>query len=315
MTIRIRKFISSYGFIFVMILVFFGFSLIRLSFIKFDNIMIILHSAVPMLVIASGLALVVMTGNIDISIGSITFIATTIGSVLMLRHDVSPVIAIPVIMTIGAACGAINGSIVGVARVNSFITTLGMLFVFRGIALVIIKGRTISIYESLTNISHIRIGPIFIDVIIALGLVFFIHLLRARTVFGRHIVASGGSAEVAKRMGIRVSKVIFFAFLFSGLFASIGGTLSILQLGSVSLHTGVGLEFTGIAAIVIGGISLFGGRGTIIPGVLFGIITLAIIETGLIFLGASPYVYSFIRGGIIFAAMYLDSLRSIVYES
>jgi ribose/xylose/arabinose/galactoside ABC-type transport system permease subunit len=78
---------------------------------------------------------------------------------------------------------------------------------------------------------------------------------------------------------------------------------------------GVGFEFTGIAAIVIGGISLFGGRGKIIPGVLFGVITLAIIETGLIFLGASPYVYSFVRGGIIFVAMYLDSLRYKVYES
>jgi len=77
---------------------------------------------------------------------------------------------------------------------------------------------------------------------------------------------------------------------------------------------GVGLEFTGIAAIVIGGISLFGGRGTIIPGVLLGVITLAIIETGLVYLGASPYVYSFVRGGIIFVAMYVDSLRSVVYQ-
>ena len=86
-----------------------------------------------------------------------------------------------------------------------------------------------------------------------------------------------------------------------------------LQLGAVTLHMGRGLEFTAIAAIVIGGISLFGGRGSIIPGVLLGVITLAIIENGLIHLGASPYAYPFVRGGIIFIAMYADSLKSRVY--
>lgn len=314
MNMRIRQLFSSYGFIFIMILIFFGFSLSNRSFLELENIMIMLHSAVHMMIIASGLALVIITGNIDISIGSTTFLANTIGAILMVRHGVSPVIAIPVIMATGAACGALNGFIVGVAKVNPFITTLGMLFALRGGALLIIKGRSISISESLANISHVRIGPVFIDILIALGVVFFVHLLRARTLFGRHIVACGGNTEVAKRLGIRVSKVIFFAFLLSGLFASIGGILSVLQLKSVTLHMGVGFEFTGIAAIVIGGISLFGGRGKIIPGVLFGVITLAIIETGLIFLGASPYVYSFVRGGIIFVAMYLDSLRYIVYE-
>ena len=87
-----------------------------------------------------------------------------------------------------------------------------------------------------------------------------------------------------------------------------------LQLGAVTLHMGRGLEFTGIAVVVIGGISLFGGRGSIIPGVLLGVITLAVIENGLIHLGASPYAYSFVRGGIIFIAMYADSLKSRVYQ-
>jgi ribose/xylose/arabinose/galactoside ABC-type transport system permease subunit len=233
----------------------------------------------------------------------------------MVRHGVPSIIAIPIIMATGAACGMVNGFIVGVAKVNPFITTLGTLFAFRGGALLIIKGRSITISESLADISHFRIGPVFIDIFIALGIVFFLHLLRTRTLFGRHIVACGGSSEVAKRLGIRVSKIIVFAFLLSGLFASVGGILSMFQLGSVTLHMGEGFEFTGIAAIVIGGISLFGGRGKIIPGVLFGVITLAIIETGLIFLGASPYVYSFVRGGIIFGAMYMDSLRYKVYES
>jgi len=312
--INIRKFISSYGFAFIMAVVFLGFSLSSRRFFTIENVIDMIHAAVPMLILASGLALVVMTGNIDISVGSITFVTAALGSVLMVRHDVPPVIAIVVIMVAGAGCGALNGFIVSVLKVNSFIATLGMLFVFRGIALLLTKARVISMPEVLSTLGNIRIGPVFLDILIALGFIFFIHILHSRTSFGRHIVATGGGAEIAKRLGIRVSRVTFFAFLLSGLFASIGGIFSLLQLGAVTLHMGVGLEFTGIAAIVIGGISLFGGRGTIIPGVLLGVITLAIIETGLVYLGASPYVYSFVRGGIIFVAMYVDSLRSVVYQ-
>jgi len=314
MSVGIRKFISSYGFVLITVLIFLSFSLSSRSFLTFDNIINMVHAAVPMLTLASGLALVVMTGNIDISIGSITFVTAALGSVLMVRHGVPPIIAIPLIMVTGASCGALNGFIVNVLKVNSFIATLSMLFAFRGIALLLTKARVISMPETLATLGHIRIGSVFVDILIALGFVFFVHVLHARTSFGRHIVATGGEAEVAKRLGVRVSLVTFLAFLLSGLFASIGGIFSMLQLGAVTLHMGVGLEFTGIAAIVIGGISLFGGRGTIIPGVLLGVIILAIIETGLIHLGASPYVYSFVRGGIIFAAMYIDSLKSMVYQ-
>ncbi|MFQ6067002.1 MAG: ABC transporter permease [bacterium] len=313
-SVSMRNFILTHGFVLAMILVFIGFSLSSRSFLTPSNLISMVHGAVPMLIVASGLALVVMTGNIDISIGSITFVTAALGSVLMVRYAIPPAIGILIILAAGVGCGALNGFIVSVLKVNSFITTLGMLFALRGIALVLTGARVISIPKTLKELSHFCIGPVFVDILIALGLIFFVHLLRTRTPFGRHLIATGGGAEVAKRMGVRVSRVTFLAFLLSGFFASIGGTLSLFQLGAVTLHMGVGLEFTGIAAIVIGGISLFGGRGTIIPGVLLGVITLAIIETGLIHLGASPYAYSFVRGGIIFGAMYADSLKSVVYR-
>jgi ribose/xylose/arabinose/galactoside ABC-type transport system permease subunit len=309
-----RNFMLSYGFILVVALIFIGFSLSTGSFLTLGNIIEMIHGAVPMLILASGLALVVMTGNIDISVGSLTFVTAALGSVLMVRHGVPPAIAIPVIIAAGASCGALNGFIVSILKVNSFIATLGTLFALRGIALLLTRARVISMPEVLRGLGHTRIGPVFADILIALGFVFFVYFLHARTSFGRHLVATGGEAEVAKRMGVRVLRVTFLAFLLSGLFASIGGIFSILQLGAVTLHMGRGLEFTAIAAIVIGGISLFGGRGSIIPGVLLGVITLAIIENGLIHLGASPYAYPFVRGGIIFIAMYADSLKSRVFR-
>jgi len=309
-----RNLLLSYGFVFVMVLVFIGFSLSNRRFLTLGNIMNMLHAAVPMLILTSGLALVVMTGNIDISTGSVIFVTAALGSVLMARHGVPPVIAILIIMAAGASCGALNGFVVSVLKVNSFIATLGMLFALRGIALLLTKSLVIRIPETLARMGHTRIGPVFVVILIALGFVSFVHLLHARTSFGRHIVATGGEAEIAKRSGVKVSRVTFLVFLLSGLFASIGGIFSLLQLGAVTPMTGMGLEFTGIAAVVIGGISLFGGRGTIIPGVLLGVITLVIIETGFIYLGASPYAYLFVRGGIIFVAMYADSLRSIAYQ-
>jgi len=314
MRASIRNFMLSYGFVLVVILIFIGFSLGTGSFLTLGNIIEMVHGVVLLLILVSGLALVVMTGNIDISVGSITFVTAALGSVLMVRHDVPPTIAIPVIMAAGASCGALNGFIVTILKVNSFIATLGTLFGLRGIALLLTRARVISMPEALRELGHVRIGPVFVDILIALGFVFFVHLLHAHTSFGRHLVATGGEAEAAKRMGVRVSLVTFLVFLLSGLFASIGGIFSMLQLGAVTLHMGRGLEFTAIAAIVIGGISLFGGKGSIIPGALLGVITLATIENGLIHLGASPYAYSFVRGGIIFIAMYADSLKSVVHQ-
>ena len=313
-SLGMRNFILVHGFVLAMILVFIGFSLGSRHFLTFGNLIAMVHVAAPMLITVSGLGLVVMTGNIDISIGSITFVSAALSTVLMARHGVPPVIGIIIILLSGIGCGALNGFIVSVLKINSLIGTLGMLFTLRGVALLLTGARGISIPETLKELSHLCIGPVFIDIFVALGFILFVHLLRIRTRFGRHLIAIGGGSEVAKRMGVRVSRVTFLAFLLSGFFASIGGTLSLFQLGAVTLHMGVGLEFTGIAAIVIGGISLFGGRGTIIPGILLGVLTLAIIETGLVHVGASPYVYSFVRGGIIFTAMYADSLKSMVYR-
>jgi ribose/xylose/arabinose/galactoside ABC-type transport system permease subunit len=183
------------------------------------------------------------------------------------------------------------------------------MFVFRGIALQITRQRVVTLPYELRILGHVSIGPFFIDILIALGIVFFVHIVKTKTRFGRYITAIGGNAEVVQRMGVRVGRISFIIFILSGFFASISGIFSMLQLGSVTLHMGLGLEFTAIAAIVIGGISLFGGKGSIVPGLLLGVYTLAVIENGLNHIGASPYVYPFVRGGLIFIAMYADSLK------
>lgn len=252
-----------------------------------------------------------MYGGIGSPLGAVVgaIFITTISNSMNLMH-VSPAIALLVILVAGITFGALNGFIIVILNVNSFITTLGMMFALRGLALQVTKGRIISMPDVLNNIGKIKIGPIYLNILISLAFLLLIHTIHIRTRFGRYIIAIGSEAEVANQMGIRVKRITFTTFVLSGLFASISGIVSMIQLGGVTSYTGIGLEFTGIAAIVIGGISLFGAEGHIIPGLLLGVYILAMIENGLNLAGASPYIYPFIRGGIIFIAMHADSLRS-----
>jgi len=308
--ISVYNFVLSYGFYIVLFLVFIYFSVFTRNFLTISNIINLMNASAPLLIVTSGLALVIMTRKLDISIGSISFVTTAIGSAFMVRHDVPPAIALLMIIAAGMMFGALNGFIIVILNVNSFIATLGTMFALRGLALQVTKGRIISAPEILNNIGKIKIGPIYLNILISFAFILFIHLIHVHTRFGRYIIAIGNEPEVALKMGIRVERITFTTFVLSGLLASISGIISMLQLGGVTSFMGIGLEFTGIASIVIGGISLFGGEGSIIPGLLSGVYTLSIIENGLNLAGASPYIYPFVRGGIIFIAMYADSLRS-----
>lgn len=305
----IRTFLQLYGFPLTMALVLVFLSVVTRSFLTLRNIMGLLHAAAPMIITASGLAMVVMAGKLDISIGSVTFLTSTISAVMMVRLGVAPIIAIPVVLIVGAMCGAITGAIVTRLGVNPLIASLGMLFAIRGLALRITEGRVISLPDVFRRFGNARVGPVYVDVLVAIVFILGVHLLHTRTKYGRHIMAIGNDEETAQKLGVRTNRVVFMSFVLSGLFASIGGFLTTMQLGAVTLHMGQGLEFTAIAMIVVGGISLFGGEGSILPGFVLGVITLNLIENGLNHLGASPYAYPFVRGGIIFAAMYADTLK------
>lgn len=309
---RVGNYLLSYGFVIVLIAVIIFYTLAAPNFLSVSNIMSILHAAAPLMVIASGLALVVMSGKLDISVGSIAFLSASVGTLMMIRGDVSPLIALPVILLVGIILGAINGFIVVVLRVNPLITTLGTMIAFRGLALQLTSSRSYSLPETIRRLGNASIGPLFVDILIGLSIMIIIHIVHTRTPFGRQIMAIGNGEDVASRLGVRVPLVTFASFVLSGLLASIGGTLGMMQVGAVSSYLGFGLEFTAVAVVVIGGISLFGGTGSILPGVLLGVLTLEIIRNGLNHLGADPYSYRFVNGGIIFIAMYADSLKSRV---
>jgi ribose/xylose/arabinose/galactoside ABC-type transport system permease subunit len=312
---RVRDFFLSYGFLVVLTVMFLAYAVGTRHFFTLGNMMGILHSAAPMMILATGLALVIMSGKIDISVGSIAFFSLVIGAALISRLHLPPLLGLAVVAFVGALCGAVNGFVVVFLRVNPLITTMGMLFTLRGAGLRIAGGREMTVPTVFQDLGNMAVGPLYVDIPVAFGILLLVHVLHTRTTFGRHVMAIGNGPEVAKRLGIRVSRVTFLSFVLSGFFASVGGIFSMFQLGSVTPYMGEGLEFTAIAVTIIGGISLFGGEGGILPHLVFGVLTLVVIENGLNHLGVSPYVYPFVRGGIIFLAMYADSLKSTVQRT
>lgn len=299
----------SYGFYIVLVIVVIFFSLTTSRFFSVSNFANLLHNAAPMMILAAGFAMVVMTGKLDISIGSTAYLATAIGTTLLVRHGFSPVVSILVVLLLGMLCGLINGFNIVYLKVNPLIATMGAMFIYRGIGLLLTNSLPMSIPADLRRIGNTSIGPLYADFILALIFLILMQLVLRYTPFGRNIMAIGNGEDTARRLGVNVNRMNLIVFVLSGLFASIGGILVVAQVGSHNAHVGLGLEFTGMAVTILGGVSLFGGQGSLVPGFMIGVWTLSIIENGLNHSGASPYAYPFVRGGIIFVAMFADSMK------
>ena len=215
-----------------------------------------------------------------------------------------------IILAIATLCGIINGLLVVKAGINPLIITLGMMISLRGLALLVTRGNQWEVSESIKHFGTLSLGPVYLEVIVGLFILILVQFLLSRHIFGKQVVAIGCHEHSALAVGIPISRVKILVFVLSTFFAGIAGIFMISQTGSVQMHMGEGMEFTAIAAIVIGGTSLYGGTGSIIPGTMFGAIMLTLIENGLVYVNASPYIYPFVRGLIIFVAMYVDSFHS-----
>lgn len=312
---RLGAALLRHGFLAVLVVVFAFFSVYTETFLTSGNLIDMLHAMSPLLVISAGLALVVMTGKLDISVGSVAFVSASSGTLLMTQLGWSPVPALLAALLIGAALGALNGFIVVVLRVNPLITTLGTMIAFRGIGLQLTNAQVARLPEGVRLLGNWSVGPVFGDTLIALAIVLAVHLAHRRTVFGRQLTAIGNGEDVARRIGIPVDRLVFVAFVVSGVLAAVGGVLDTLQIGAISAYLGKGLEFNAVAVVVVGGISLFGGRGSILSGVVLGTLVFEMIQNGLNHVGANPYAYRLVSGAVIFAAMYADALKSGVRGS
>jgi len=298
------------GFFIVFALGFLFFATMTEHFFEAENILNILHTMSPLAITASGLALVVISGRLDISVGSTAFLSCAIGALLMKNGGLDPIVAAILVLICGALLGAVNGFIVTVLNVNSLIATLGTMIAYRGIALALTDALLVQLPEPIRVLGNAHIGPVPTDIFIMLLVLVTVHMLHAKTAFGRQLVAIGNDIAIARKVGLPVERTGFFSFVLAGALASAGGILTTVQNGAVSPFLGSGLEFTALAVVVVGGISLLGGRGTILLSIIPGAFIFEMIRNGLTNLGANPYSYRLVGGAVIFAAMYADALKS-----
>jgi len=260
-------------------------------------------------VIASGMTVVILTAGIDLSVGSIVA-ASGVATVLLLNGVIPTVIAALVAILVGALIGLINGAIIAYLALPAFIVTLGALTYTRGIAYSMHGGPVQIAGESgIESIGNGSIGGIPMPVFIMIFVYWFFWFLLERTKFGRHVYAVGGNPQAARLSGINVKKVLMTVYVISGVTAGLAGLMFASRVRSGQVTAGVGYELDAITAVILGGTSLFGGRGRIF-GTLIGALLIGVLSNGLVLLGVPIYTQLMIKGGVIILAVAIDTLRS-----
>jgi ribose transport system permease protein len=264
-----------------------------------------LDQTAPAGIMAAGGTLVFIAGGFDLSVGAIFAISGVIAAQSV--GHVGPTWALVFGALSGIGFGAANGFLVNVARINAFIATLGSAIMLRGLALVMTGGLLITVTEpSYSNLGRgewlgVKYG-VWGWLVFALAAGFFL----GRTTFGRYIFASGGNPEAARLSGVRVNVVRTLTFVISGFSASLAGVLVGSRVATGQADAGIGIEFTVIAGIVIGGVSIFGGEGAIWRSVL-GVLLLTMIGNGFNLLNIEPIYAQIFTGGVILLAVGIDS--------
>jgi ribose/xylose/arabinose/galactoside ABC-type transport system permease subunit len=279
------------------------------SFFTAFNAALLVLSASSLLLLSAGLTLVVLTGRIDISIGSIMFLSGGLCVVLQ-EYGVPASLAVTAALCTGAVIGALNGILIAYVGLSALLTTLGMMLVVRGLGLKIIGGKQHDLPPGVEALRQVEVLGIPLYIIVAFVIVALLQWVLVSTFLGRRLVAIGCSDTSATKLGIPVRRYVFGAYSAAGLLAAMAGIVSILNLGGVESYLGKGQEFVAIAAIVIGGVSLFGGGGNLVPGVLVGVFLLVVVENGLNLAGVSPFAFPFVTGAVILLAMYSYTLSS-----
>lgn len=282
-------------------------------FLSTSNLSNILLQATATAVAAIGMTFVIVTSDIDISIGSLMYLAMTIAWLSAVAPgagagEQAPVSALvyPVGIVAGTALGLLNGLLINSLRINAFIATLATQYAFRGLAwkLVGSSDKPFSPCPALWlgRSEFLGIGvPVYLMALIAL----LAAVILQRTPAGRYLFAMGGSQRSAVETGLPVDKMRVLAYGVSGLCAALAGLIVIGRVGTLQAGLGNGFEFTVIAAVVLGGTSLLGGRGTVIGSIL-GAILLVVIDNGLNLMNASVYIYDVVKGAILIIAVVVD---------
>jgi ribose transport system permease protein len=269
------------------------------------NLTNVLQQSTIVGVLAVGMTFVIMTGGIDLSIGSLVALSGVVIGVTLQRGAPVPLAMLLGLLT-GTIGGALNGIMITRGPLPPFIATLGMMSIARGGALLLSDGRPVSGFPaSLRALASGSVMGVPAPVVLMLSLYAVGYVVLTRTVLGRYLYAIGGNEEATRLAGVSVRMVKASAYAISGLSAAVCSTLLVARLDSAQPVAGIGYELDAIAAVVIGGTSLLGGSGSVL-GTLFGALIMSVLRNGLNLLGVSSYLQQVAIGVVIIAAVLID---------
>ena len=304
-----RSFIKEHFIFASLLLLVLFFSLVADNFFSLVTLRTILNQLPALTVVTVGMTLVLIVGGIDLSVGSVLGFCAAVVGMAMVGWELSILTACLFGIGAGILCGSMNGVLVAYLGLPSFIVTLGMLEMARGLAYLTTNSQTMYIGASIQKLALPISGTgISLALIIAFLTVFAAQFILTKTVPGRNIIAVGANVRAARMSGIDTKLYRMLVLAVSGALAGLGGIFNIAYLGAADPNAGIGLELAAIAAAVIGGTSLRGGRGTIV-GAFAGVLIIAILQNGLAQIGVSEPAKRLITGGVIIIAVFLDSWR------
>ena len=310
---------------FALIAIIVVFSLLSPNYLTVSNFLIMASHVAIYGLLAIGMLLVILNGGIDLSVGSVLALCGVIAGALMQGVEIGalgvilypPVWAVVVLTcAVGAAVGAVNGVLIAWFKVPAFVATLGVMYVARGIALLMTNGLT---YNNLSGRAELgntgfdwlgfnRLGGVPISVLVLAMVAVLTGVMLQRASFGRWLYASGGNERAADLSGVPVKRVKITVYVLSGVLAALAGLVLASQLTSAGPTAGTTYELTAIAAVVIGGAALTGGRGTV-RGTMLGAFVIGFLSDGLVIIGVSSYWQTVFTGAVIVLAVLMNSLQ------
>lgn len=282
-------------------------------FLSVNNLMNVLRTASLTAICAMGYMFVILLGEMDLSVGSMQAVVGIV-SVMILNFTKNVTAALLGGLIAGAVLGCINGLLVTKAGINSLIASLGTMAILRGTAYIITNG--VSIQANIPGFEVLGtgyIGPFPIPFLIAVVIFAALYFVLNKTVFGRNVYAVGGNNSAARLCGINVGRIKMAAYIIVGLLTALSGYILACRLNSAQPNAGDGFEFQVISAVVLGGVSLSGGKGNL-TGAVIGVLILSVLSNALVLAGVSSFYQEVSRGIVILLAVYIDSRNKRMAE-
>ena len=297
----LARFLQSYAVLIMIGLLMVSLTLMSDSFLTGQNLLNILNQNAPLAIMASAMTLVIIAGGFDLSVGAIFAMGAVTSAWVALNFD--PYVGLLLAPVIGLVLGIMNGLVITLLQVHSFLATIATSLIFKGIAVVMSNGRLIPVrMTEFTWLGRDKLGGVFIATWVMVAFAVLLSFVLTRTSLGRQILAVGGNPEAAILSGIRANRIRVITFAVAGFAAGLAAAIATSRISMGQAAAGTGLELNAIAAVILGGTSIYGGVGAVWRSVA-GVLLLALITNGFNILNADPFYRDLTTGLIILAAI------------